>query len=220
MSSCLLWSSEQPPKPCLFTHIALGNFFVSFRHGFLGWKRTLPASAAWICLRGHCQKVIPHKEQDMLTCDWWVVAVTEGQLRLHPLYADHSIHKTSFPSRCSQMTTSFFNRREKGEDISLDRQNHTSHYYSMGAVMWQKTMYKASITTLSCCYIFICCSAGLKSGNMVIKGQRYYFHTLLGLSSWRTTCEKWLSACICLLALANGQQAEMMCMQPESVHCQ
>lgn len=144
--------------------------------------------------------------------------MAEGQLGLHPLYVGHSIHKASYPSQCSRMTMSFFNGREKGENLSLDRQNHASHCYSMGAVMWQKTMYKASITTSPAVIFLFAVQLDWNLGTWSCRGQRCYSHTLLGLSSWRTTCKKWFLACICLLALANRQQAEMTYMQSELLY--
>lgn len=86
----------------------------------------------------------------------------------------------------------------------------------MRAVMWLESMHKVSIPSLSCCYVFVCCSAGLKSGSIVKQRRVEESQKLLPHSTGHQLMEKHLCKVessmllpACLLLLANKQQVEM-----------
>lgn len=81
----------------------------------------------------------------------------------------------------------------------------------MRPVMWLESMYEVSQSSLVT-FLFavqLDWNLGAPSSRGGWRCHKSDLHTPLGLSSWRSTCWKWHPACICMLALANKQQAEM-----------
>lgn len=216
MSSCLLWPSGWLPKSWLFTDIALVNFSSSLAvkgATELGLGKDIASSSSLemspCATGGVYQKVLLHPELDVCSgrnqnrklgaCYGWGITQALPTVCIIPCFQISVLKQT----RAFSKEGKIYNLMGKITHIT--------------AVLWDLWCdWKACMEWVSQSSPVTFLFAVQLDQNLRAPSSRggwrchkSNFHTPLGLSSWRSTCGKWHPACICMLALAKKQQAEI-----------